>query len=94
MLIKEVVPTEHVVDVCCDVCSDSTKKYEDILEFATLAATWGYGSISHDGEQYQMHLCEDCFFETLAFLRQCHRGKNMSSEGYDPADPESFGRVN
>lgn len=92
MLVKGVVSTEQVIDIICDICGDSTKKAEQMLDYATLAANWGYGS-SHDGERYQIHLCEECFFETLAFLRQCHRGKNMFTEDYQPADPDRFGRI-
>ncbi|MGU5640202.1 hypothetical protein [Aeromonas caviae] len=94
MLVKAIRPTEQVVDVLCDICGDSTTRYEDIHEYATLAATWGYGSTKHDGEQYQLHLCEACFFETLALLRQSHRQHQMFSDDYQPADPDQFGRVN
>ena len=60
--------------------------------FGTLAARWGYGS-QHDGAQYQVHLCETCFFEALANLRQAHRLQNLFAEDYQPADPDHFGRV-
>ncbi len=55
--------------------------------------TGGYGSVRHDGERYEVHLCEDCFFETLASLRQSHRSQNMFEDDYVPADPDRFGRV-
>ncbi|BBG89714.1 hypothetical protein ACGSH8M1_023800 [Aeromonas caviae] len=93
MLVTGIVPTEQVIDVCCDVCGESTNVAEQVLEYATLAASWGYYS-KHDGEQYQVHLCESCFFETLAYLRQCHREKNMFTAGYQVADPDRFGRIN
>ena len=63
MLVKAIVPTEQVVDVICDVCGDSTTKTM-AQEYGTLSAHWGYGSVRHDGERYEVHLCEDCFFET------------------------------
>lgn len=91
MLVKAVVPTEQVVDVRCDVCGESTMKAEE-MNYATLAANWGYGS-RHDGERFEVHLCEGCFFEALANLRQSHRLNNMFADDYQPADPERFGRV-
>ena len=60
--------------------------------YATLSANWGYG-YRHDGERYEVHLCERCFFETLANLRQFHRQNNMFADDYEPADPKHFGRV-
>ena len=92
MLVKAIVPTEQVVDVICDVCGDSTTKTM-AQEYGTLSAHWGYGSVRHDGERYEVHLCEDCFFETLASLRQSHRSQNMFEDDYVPAAPDRFGRV-
>ncbi|RSM25002.1 hypothetical protein [Aeromonas salmonicida] len=91
MLVKAVVPTEQVVDVRCDVCGNSSMKAAQ-MNYATLSANWGYGS-RHDGEIYQVELCESCFFEVLANLRQSHRQINMFADDYEPVDPERFGRV-
>lgn len=33
-----------------------------------------------DGERYELHLCEDCFFQTLAYLKQERRTQNLFSE--------------
>ncbi|WP_323902048.1 hypothetical protein [Aeromonas caviae] len=76
MLVKEIVPTEQVVDILCDVCGRSTKTDVGANEFGTLSADFGYGS-HHDGERYQVHLCEMCFFGTLATMREMHRGEHM-----------------
>ena len=91
MLVKAVVPTEQVVDVRCDICGESTMMAGE-QNHATLSANWGYGS-RHDGERYEVHLCESCFFETLANLRQSHRQNNMFADDYELADLEHFGRV-
>ncbi|MNJ39962.1 hypothetical protein D3C77_348440 [compost metagenome] len=91
MQVKAVVPTEQVVDVRCDVCGESSMKAEQ-MNYATLSANWGYGS-RHDGERYQVDLCESCFFEALANLRQSHRQIHMFADDYEPVDPERFGRV-
>lgn len=61
MKIKEKVEIETVTDVQCDLCLCSTRVTSGGLEFATLQAQWGYGT-KHDGERYELHLCEECFF--------------------------------
>lgn len=61
MKVEAIVPTTQVVDILCDVCGASTTKSLGTQEFGTLEACWGYGS-QHDGERYQVHLCEGCFF--------------------------------
>ncbi len=94
MLVKAIVPTEQVVDVICDVCGDSTTKTM-AQEYGTLSAHWGYGSVRHDGERYEVHLCEDCFFETLASLRQshlkCERGVSIHQDGVDGISSAGMG---
>lgn len=92
MKVEAIFPTTQVVDILCDVCGSSTTTTIGTQEFGTLAARWGYGS-QHDGAQYQVHLCETCFFEALANLRQAHRSQNMLAEDYQPADPDTFGQI-
>ena len=60
MEIKQLKQVEVVTDVLCDVCNQLTQ-----LEFGTLSANWGCGS-KHDGERYELQLCEKCFFYALA----------------------------
>lgn len=52
-----------VGDVQCDVCNENCTPAEgyDPL-FGLMRAQWGYGS-HHDGETYEVHLCESCFFK-------------------------------
>ena len=46
----------------------------------------------HDGESYEVHLCESCFFQALASLQEQRRGQLMfSDQGYEP-NPD-FGRI-
>ena len=81
-----------VSDIRCDVCDESCSPVEgyDPL-YGTLSAKWGYGS-THDGEAYEVHLCESCFFQTLANLQEQRREHLMFSEqGYE-LNPD-FGRV-
>tara|TARA_R110000751_G_scaffold151237_2_gene256228 strand:+ start:2563 stop:2892 length:330 start_codon:yes stop_codon:yes gene_type:complete len=82
MKITEKVEIETVTDVQCDVCLCSTEVTSGGLEFATLQAHWGYGT-RHDGERYELHLCEDCFFRTVAYLKQERRIQNLFSDDED-----------
>ncbi|MFS8172941.1 hypothetical protein [Vreelandella titanicae] len=79
MKVIEKVTADAVTDVVCDVCLTSTRVADEGLEFATFQAHWGYGT-QHDGERYELHLCESCFFSTLAFLKKERRVQNLFSE--------------
>ena len=76
----------QVIDFSCDVCMESTQ-----LNHGILSANWGSGS-KHNGEQYELHLCEACFFATLATLKREHRVKQMFNEDFNEAALEKFGR--
>ena len=65
---------EVIVDILCDVCHQATA-----LEFGTLKAHWGYGS-KHDGERYEVQLCETCFFYALTVLKTAKRDHHMFDE--------------
>ncbi|MEB3736474.1 hypothetical protein ULF88_25790 [Halopseudomonas pachastrellae] len=82
--------TESVDDVLCDVCGDSTRVEGYGLQFGTLRASWGYGS-KHDGECYEVHLCEPCFFRTISDLKR----ERMVNFMFSDENPElnDFGRV-
>ncbi|MGP9590409.1 hypothetical protein ACT3UM_16310 [Halomonas sp. AOP13-D3-9] len=79
MKVTEKVEVDAVTDVVCDVCLTSTRTAGENLEYATLQAHWGYGT-QHDGERYELHLCESCFFGTLAYFKQERRVQNLFSE--------------
>lgn len=81
-----------VDDIRCDVCDESTSNHGRYPpQFGTLQAHWGYGA-QHDGEAFEVHLCERCFFQALANLREQRRGELMfSAQGFEP-NPD-FGRV-
>ena len=81
-----------VSDIHCDVCEESCSPVEGYgPQVGTLSAKWGYGA-RHDGEAYEVHLCESCFFQALASLQEQRRGQLMFSEqGYEP-NP-GFGRI-
>lgn len=80
------VEVETVTDVLCDVCRCSTRLDDCGYQFGTLQAHWGYGAV-HDGELYELHLCEECFFRTLAYLKQERRSQSLlSKDGQDLTD--------
>lgn len=78
-------------DVLCDVCGCSTRVPGCGLQYGTLQARWGYGA-RHDGERYRVHLCELCFFQALAGLRQERRISRLFDDE-QPADDLTFGRI-
>lgn len=91
MKIIERVEIEAVTDVKCDVCKCSTRSEIDGLQFATLQAHWGFGT-KHDGDRYELHLCEDCFFGTIAYLKQERRVQSFFDDS-DLADTDDLGLV-
>ncbi|GGJ86500.1 hypothetical protein [Pseudomonas matsuisoli] len=91
MKIKSRIEMETVTDVLCDVCRQSTKVKEGALQFASLLAHWGYGA-KHDGERYEFHLCESCFFQAIAYLKQERRTACLFDEDQERVD-DRFGLV-
>jgi len=90
MKIKAVEQTELVTEVLCDVCGDRTRVEGYGLQFGTLSASWRYGS-NHDGERYEVHLCESCFFRTISDLRRERMVNFMFSD--EGQDLSNFGLV-
>lgn len=84
-------PAETVADITCDVCCQSTRVEGYGQQFGTLQAHWGYGS-KHDGECYEVHLCEPCFFRTLSALRRERMVNTMFDEEPSTIEDE-FGLV-
>lgn len=91
MKITGLVETEAVTDIVCDVCQLTTRLQSGGLQFATLRADWGYGS-KHDGERYEIHLCEGCFFQAVAGLKQERRTQGLFSDSGGSAE-DDFGLV-
>ena len=91
MKITGPVEIEAVIDVRCDVCDASTRLASGNLQYGILQAHWGYGAL-HDGERYEVHLCEGCFFATIAYLKQERRITNIFEEARQQSG-EDFGLV-
>lgn len=64
--------------VYCDLCGGCCTDKNFGSEYATLEAAWGYLS-KNDSDQYEIHLCEKCFFLTLDWMRQI-RTKNLNMD--------------
>jgi len=90
MKITVKVQTESVSDVRCDVCGEGTRIEGYGLQFGTLRANWGYGS-AHDGERYELHLCEPCFFRTISDLKRERMVNFMFSD--EDQNLNDFGRI-
>ena len=84
-------PSQTASDIHCAVCASNTHVPDYGQQFGTLEALWGHGS-KHDGERYQVHLCESCFFGALAYLRQERRIHTLFDDE-QPADEQVFGRL-
>lgn len=91
MKITGKVEIEAVTDVVCDVCRLTVRSKSGGLQFATLQAHWGYGT-KHDGERYEIHLCEECFFQTIANLKQERRTQSLFCDD-DEIVEDDFGLV-
>lgn len=86
------VEIEAVTDVKCDMCRISTRLDTGGLQFATLQAHWGFGT-EHDGERYELHLCEGCFFGTIAYFKQERRVQNLFDENDQAVANDDFGLI-
>jgi len=56
----------------CDVCGSCCTDDDDTTECAILEALWGYAS-KQDGSEYEIHLCEKCFDETIQWMKKKRR---------------------
>lgn len=90
MKITAIERNESASDVLCDVCGDSTRVEGGGLQFGTLRASWGYGA-THDGERYEVYLCEICFFRTISALKRERMVNFMFSE--EDQDLSEFGCI-
>lgn len=84
------IKIEAVTDVVCDVCLQSTRVTSGGLQYATLQAHWGYGA-QHDGERYELQLCETCFFQTRSYLKQQQKIQNLFSDDESASEAADFG---
>ncbi|WP_207267771.1 hypothetical protein [Pseudomonas sp. GW101-3H06] len=92
MKITGSIQIEAVTDVVCDMCLCSTSLPGGGRQFATFQAHWGYGT-KHDGERYELHLCENCFFQTLSYVKQERRTQNLFDDDDGAFAGDDFGLI-
>lgn len=68
--IEKTVKVKSVEAIYCDMCGSSCEGAEDMfgINYATLHTTWDHGS-KNDGVEFEIHLCEGCFYSVLGFIR-------------------------
>lgn len=82
-----------VKDVICDMCGESTRVAAGELQFGTMHAFWGQGS-SHRGEEYELHLCENCFFVQKSTMQRTRWiGVMFADDGDEILKNEAYGRI-
>ncbi len=82
-----------VIDLVCDVCGMSARNSEGELQYGTMQASWGKGSV-HCGETYELHLCENCFIVQVAEMkRKRWLAVMFDEEGDAILGDEAYGRV-
>ena len=89
MQLKQVMA---VVEVICDVFGSSTCTADAAPQYGELRASWGYGA-EHDGQRYELHLCEGCFFQALAMLKRQRNSQAWNGDAPGDASEEGFGLV-
>ncbi|QHG65165.1 hypothetical protein [Pseudomonas putida] len=84
---------DMVTDVICDMCGDSTLVESGQLQFGTMHASWGEGS-AHCGEEYELHLCENCFFVQVSTMQRTRWiGVMFEDEGDSILKNDAYGRL-
>ena len=91
---KKNIQVEYISGLYCDMCGTDCSTFNDIIpeNCATLQADWEYGS-KYDGLRFEVHLCEDCFFYVLDFIRN-ERSKVLGSTEYPHANDPLYGENN
>lgn len=92
---KVTQPSENyqVVDVICDACGMSARGSNGEFQFGAMHASWGEGS-AHSGEEYELHLCEICFYAQIAVIKRARWLVLMfDARGDALLADDAFGRV-
>lgn len=94
MKLYEEKTVKVVSDVKCDVCGASTLAELGVINAGSLQASWGFGS-KHDGDRYEIDLCEVCFFDTLSYLKRERQSPRLFTDEAEngAAGAEDFGLV-
>ena len=81
------IETKVESDIICDACGNSCvlDKTAPIhtAEYATLMYCWGFDSKGLDDLRGQHHLCQDCWQDTLVFLKIKHSVDDLKDKQAD-----------
>ena len=91
---KKTIQVEYISGLYCDMCGSDCAAFDDFVgeNYANLEAYWGYGSKS-DGTQFEIHLCEECFYNVLEHIRN-ERKKVLGPGEYPHANDPLYGENN
>ena len=91
---KKTVEIEYTKSLNCDMCGADCSVFNDIIpeNYALLEADWGYDSKS-DGTRFEVHLCEECFYNVLEHIRN-ERKKVLGPGEYPHANDPLYGENN
>ncbi|WP_455886267.1 hypothetical protein [Pseudomonas rustica] len=93
MKVAQTSESDAIVNVVCDVCGMSARDGEAELQYGTMHASWGEGS-AYCGEEYELHLCESCFFSQVAEMKRARWLAVMFDEEGDAIlVDDAYGRV-
>lgn len=70
--------------IVCTICEK-----DNLIDYALLSAVWG--KAPHKGENYELYLCETCFFGTLSHLKIQKRMMHIFDENFEISDLEKLG---
>ena len=86
----EQVSPSAITNVVCDRCNQSCNQ---VAEYGLLSASWGAGAM-HAGENYELHLCEPCFFVLVSAIKRERWTLSMFTEDGDALLADmNFGQV-
>lgn len=85
MQTKKLKTVEIIDKTYCDICNKvCTDDFYNDHEYALIEAHWGYFS-RNDGTKYEIHLCENCFYDTISWMKT-KRTEYFHSPIKDPLD--------
>lgn len=91
---KKNIQVEYISGLYCDMCGADCSTFKDVIpeNCATLQADWGYVSKS-DGTRFEIHLCEECFYNVLEHIRN-ERRKVLGCFDYPHENDPLYGENN
>ena len=90
MLVKEIVPTEQVVDILCDVCGRSTKRILEPTNTARYRRILAMVPVTM--VNVTRCICVKCVFRYTRNNEGDASREHMFDDDYEAANPDTFGR--